>query len=221
MGRRIPNLEVAGLGDRPPRNTRTDTSIALAILLGVATLFMPGAATEAGQRARPVADGRGNSQGPLAELRHKRRVYLVATSPPVNVIDARQALDEAGYARAVIAEVFNQDASKMRRVRDAYKDLANPLKKYARKYRSLELVERPEDADFLLVYYELGRLRLFDCYECFYKPGNYSVGHLLVLKMGSAEEPEPRVILRMESPSMAKEAIQTFIRELKIARGEK
>ena len=200
---------------------RTDTSTALAALLGVVLLFMHDAATGAGQGARPIADGRSNSQGTLAELRDKRRVHLVATSLPVNVIDARQAQDETGYARAVIAEVFNQDAMKMRRVRDAYKDLANPLKKYARKYRSLELVERPEDADFLLVYYELGRRRFFDCYECFYKAGNYSVGELLVLKMGSAEQPEPQVILYTEGWVMAKDIIKNFIRDLKIARGEK
>lgn len=200
----------------------TDTSTASALLLAVATLFLPGAGTDAGQGARPADEWRDIPQSPLVELRHKRRVHLVATSLPVNAIDARQAEDEAGYARTVIAEVSNPDARKMRHVRDAYQDIAGQLKKYAKRYRSLELVERPEDADFLLIWYEVSRLRLGDCFECFYKPGNYSVGLVVIVTMGSAEEPDPRVVVHTEKPLlMAKDFIKGFIRELKIVRGEK
>ena len=44
----------------------------------------------------------------------------------------------------------------------------------------------------------------------------------MIVTMGSAEEPDPRVVVHTEKPLlMAKDYIKGFIRELKIARGEK
>jgi hypothetical protein len=200
---------------------RTDTSHAPALLLAAAALLLTGAGTGAGQGARPVFDQRGVGRSPLVELRHKRRVYLVATSLPVGVMDARQAQDEAGYARAVIAEVLDQEARGMRHVRDAYEEMAGQLKKYAKRYRSLELVERPEDADFMLIFYEVSRLRVGESFGSMNKRHNYSLGLVVMVTMGSAEEPEPRVVSHTEEPLLAEFFIRAFIRELKFVRGEK
>lgn len=109
----------------------------------------------------------------------------------------------------------------MRHIPDAYKDLAVQLKKYAKRYQSLDLVERPEDADLLLIFYEVGRIRIGESSGGMYKTGNFSMGLLLAVTMGSSEEPEPRVVLQTEEPLMAEYVIKNFIRELKIARGEK
>ena len=158
---------------------------------------------------------------PLVELRSKRRVHLVATTRPVNVIDARQAQDEAVYTRAVIADALNKDAGKMRHIPDAYKDLADQLRKYARRYRSLDLVERPEDADLLLIFYEVSRFRRSESFFGINSTTSHSLGLLLVVTMGSPEEPEPRIVLHTEEPQFPEYLIKNFIHELKVARGQK
>ncbi|HWS85856.1 MAG TPA: hypothetical protein VN282_02605 [Pyrinomonadaceae bacterium] len=198
---------------------RKDASNAAALLLAAAALFTPAVGARAGQGAHPVVGRSGVPESPLAALRDKRRVYLVAASLPPGVVDARRAQDEAGYARAVIAEALKQDA--VRRVPDAYRDMADQLRKYSRRYRSLELVERPEDADFMLIFYEMSRSRVGERFGGMYAGGNYSAGLAVMVTTGSAEEPEPRVVSHTEEPLLAGFFIRAFIKELKFVRGEK
>lgn len=196
------------------------TATTVAPLLVVATLLLSCAMTVAAQGAHPVVNETGVPMSPLVELRHKRRVHLVATTRPRNVVDARQVQDDAAYARTVIADVSRPDAA-TRRVKGAYEDMLNPLKKYAKRYGSLELVERPEDAEFLLIFYEVSRLRVGESFESMNKRHNNSLGLVVMVTMGSAEAPEPRVVSHTEEPLMAAFFIKAFIRELKFVRGEK
>jgi hypothetical protein len=171
-----------------------------------------------GQRAGDARQGDGDgsrardggetvARGSLAEVRNGRRIALLVSKSLV--VDARDpalgALED--YRQALMGSPPRPHVA-------AYRQLAQKLNKYIRKYRSTTAAASVAEADFVIVFRVAGQ-------RASVIPGDPFVwGKMYVLAV--AGERGPRVVWESDGDiSRVEEATGDFIKALKTVRGEK
>jgi hypothetical protein len=158
-----------------------------------------------GYRARD--GGEVVARGSLAEVRNGRRIALLVSKSLV--VDARDpalgALED--YRKALMGSPPRPHVA-------AYRQLAQKLNKYIRKYRSTTAAASVAEADFIIVFRVAGQ-------RASVIPGDPFVwGKMYVLAV--AGERGPRVVWESEGDiSRVEDATGDFIKALKTVRGEK
>lgn len=182
---------------RERRATRARLLAGVALL---ACLAAPGAGA-AGQADEP--------RGSLAEIRERRRVFLlVSRTQTVDVRDPAHAA-VTGYLRMLAGEPPRSHAG-------GHRAVARRLNKYINKYRSMSAVESPAEADFVVVFNVMRTRRSFIPEE------PYVFGKLFVIARATGPGARPRVVWESEGfESRVDDAVDDFLKALKSLRGEK
>lgn len=168
------------------------------ILLLLLFCFSAAAQPSVGDSAAPVTNS-------LAEVRHMRYALLLVFKSRVVDLTDREG--------AIIQDVLKADPKPPGRYRWVYTQIAQKLNKYIRKYKSLGGATGLAQADYV-IYFNVVEFR-----RILYTP--YPFGELYVIVKGSPEVLKPpRVVWRTTKLLSAEDAINEFIKDLKITRGE-
>jgi hypothetical protein len=162
-------------------------------------------------QSQPTAvDGNSSSSGSmltgsLAELRNSRRVLLLVRRSTV--------IDSRGQARTIINEAYKEDTDTHYRYPRLFNALARKLNNYMKKHSNITAVKNAVDSDFI-IFFNLLEYRRPLGYP-------YPYGELFVILNDRFNGKPPRIVWKSRKSSMwAEDAIEEFIRELKVVRGE-
>ena len=141
----------------------------------------------------------------LQELSDKRiALLMVMRTGIVNASDNE---------RAIIDLVLRSDPRPRGKFQWVYGTISKKLNSYIQKYRSLSAANELSDADFVIFFNLLEYRRILDA--------TYPFGELFVIVKGVPElRIPPRVIWRSRKVLESTDAIDEFLRELKLLRGE-
>ena len=160
----------------------------------------------AGQAQETSVNGNGGViTGSLRELRNSRRLLLLVRRS--NVVDSR------GQAKTIINEAYRANPDVPAHYPRLFNLLARKLNKYISKHRNITAVKNVSDADFII---------FFNLLEIRRPLGHpYPYGEMFVILNDRSGLKPPRIVWKTRKSSMwAEEAIEDFIRDLKIVRGE-
>ena len=147
-------------------------------------------------------------RAPLSVIANKQRALLIVTRS--------LAVDTRGRVRGVINEVFDTEARSLPRHEYAYGLASKRLEKYAGERGSLTLVEKLEEADFVIVFKVVREVRSFAPEEPFI------YGEMFVFLNKTPDESEPALLWRSKDDTTSPEdAARELIKQLKLVRGEK
>lgn len=140
--------------------------------------------------------------GSLAELRDKRRVWLIVRRSAV--------LDARGVDQSVLSEVYKEGSARQR-FPLTYNLIAKRLNKYMREHQSISAAQTLSEAEFII---------FFNVLEIRRPLGTpYAYGELFVILN---ENQRPRILWKSRTGGKyVDDAVGDFISELKAARGEK
>jgi hypothetical protein len=143
--------------------------------------------------------------GSVWELRNSRRLLLIVRRS--NVVDSR------GQAKAIINEVYKANPEAPVRYPRLFNSLARKLNKYMNKRRNITAAKNVSDADFI-IFFNLLEIR---------RPLGvpYPYGEMFVILNDRSGVKPPRIVWKTRENSMwAEDAIEEFINDLKMVRGE-
>ena len=141
----------------------------------------------------------------LDELRHKRIALLVVLRTGI--------VNASDNERAIIDMVLRADPVPRGRFQWVYGTMSKKLNRYIRRYGSLTAASDLSEAEFVIFFNLLEYRQILDT--------TYPFGELFVIVKGVPElRIPPRVIWRSRKVLESTDAINEFIRELKLLRGE-
>ncbi len=165
-------------------------------------IFIFSAVTLFPAQAQSAATDEGSVSGSLAEIRNKRRLFLIVRRSAV--------VDASGSANSVLSDLYKPDDHRMNFPR-TYNQMAQKLNKYMKERGSITAAQSAAEAEFII---------FFNVLEVRRPLGTpYAYGELFVI----LNEPKrPRIIWKTKKTGMfAADAMNALIRDLKDARGER
>jgi hypothetical protein len=175
----------------------------LLLLLPLVALLICPALNEARQDSADADPG--VVTGSLAELRNSRHVLLMVRRSTV--------VDSRGLAKTILSEVYRTAPEARVRYPGLFNSLARKLNNYMKKYQSLSAARDVSDADFIV---------LFNLLE-YRRPLGfaYPYGEMFIILNKTSDGKPPRIVWKTRKNSVwAEDAMEDFIKDLKVARGE-
>lgn len=146
------------------------------------------------------------AQGSLLEIKDRRRAILIVVRSSV--------IEVGNYGASIVDEALKTGLRDARRHYYPYNVIAGKLNQYMRKHRSMNAVERVEQADYIIYFNLIEYRRTIN--------GVYPFGELYVILNRGADAAKPaRIIWKTKKPTWAEDAVKEFLHELKRIRGER
>jgi hypothetical protein len=143
--------------------------------------------------------------GSLYEVRDKRRVLLI--------VQRSSVIDASGQGKAILSEVYGMNAEPRGRFSYIYNALARKLNKYMARHQSISAARNVSEAEFIILF------NLLEYRRPLGRP--YPYGDLFIILNDRSNGHEPHIVWKLrKSPLWAEDAIDEFIRDLKVIRGE-
>jgi hypothetical protein len=122
-------------------------------------------------------------------------------------------IDASGQAKAILSEVYGMNAEPRGRFSYIYNALARKLNKYMARHQSISAARNVSEAEFIILF------NLLEYRRPLGRP--YPYGDLFIILNDRSNGHEPHIVWKLrKSPLWAEDAIDEFIRDLKVIRGE-